>query len=158
MAAMASPASPSHPQPRQRALPINELIAGGALLALAAWAAVVWSGRGGLPAPLGPLDPGRWFPGRGLALAELPLVAMLVAGGVPLVWNLLAKLSAGVFGADLLAGISIVTSIVLGEYLAGVLVVLMLSGGEALESRRSRTGSRLQASPTSRSPRSPWET
>jgi heavy metal translocating P-type ATPase len=146
MAAMASPASPSHPQPRQRALPNNELIAGGALLALAAWAAVVWSGRGGLPAPLGPLDPGRWFPGRGLALAELPLVAMLVAGGVPLVWNLLAKLSAGVFGADLLAGISIVTSIVLGEYLAGVLVVLMLSGGEALESRAvSRAGDVLNA-------------
>ena len=146
MAAMASPASPSHPQPRQRALPINELIAGGALLALAAWAAVVWSGRGGLPAPLGPLDPGRWFPGRGLALAELPLVAMLLVGGVPLVWNLLAKLSAGVFGADLLAGISIVTSIVLGEYLAGVLVVLMLSGGEALESRAvSRAGDVLNA-------------
>ena len=146
MAAMASPASPSHPQPRQRALPINDLIAGGALLALAAWAAVVWSGRGGLPAPLGPLDPGRWFPGRGLTLAELPLVAMLVAGGVPLVWNLLAKLSAGVFGADLLAGISIVTSIVLGEYLAGVLVVLMLSGGEALESRAvSRAGDVLNA-------------
>jgi heavy metal translocating P-type ATPase len=146
MAAMASPASPSHPQPRQRALPINDLIAGGALLALAAWAAVVWSGRGGLPAPLGPLDPGRWFPGRGLTLAELPLVAMLLVGGVPLVWNLLAKLSAGVFGADLLAGISIVTSIVLGEYLAGVLVVLMLSGGEALESRAvSRAGDVLNA-------------
>jgi heavy metal translocating P-type ATPase len=143
---MASPAHPSHPQPRQRALPINELIAGGALLALAAWAAFVWSGRGGLPAPLGPLDPGRWFPGRGLTLAELPLVAMLLAGGVPLVWNLLAKLSAGVFGADLLAGISIVTSIVLGEYLAGVLVVLMLSGGEALESRAvSRAGDVLNA-------------
>jgi heavy metal translocating P-type ATPase len=143
---MASPAHPSHPPARQRALPINDLIAGGALLALAAWAAIVWSGRGGLPAPLGPLDPGRWFPGRGLTLAELPLVAMLLVGGVPLVWNLLAKLSAGVFGADLLAGISIVTSIVLGEYLAGVLVVLMLSGGEALESRAvSRAGDVLNA-------------
>lgn len=38
------------------------------------------------------------------------------------------------FGSDLLAGIAIVTAVLLGEYLAGALVVLMLSGGEALES------------------------
>jgi heavy metal translocating P-type ATPase len=125
---------------------MNELIAAGALVALATWAALTWSGRGGLPVTLGPLDPGRWFPGRGLTLAELPLVAMLVAGGAPLVWNLLTKIAAGTFGADLLAGISIVTSVVLGEYLAGVLVVLMLSGGEALESRAvSRAGDVLNA-------------
>ena len=37
------------------------------------------------------------------------------------------------FGSDLLAGISIVAAVLLQEYLAGVLVVLMLSGGEALE-------------------------
>jgi heavy metal translocating P-type ATPase len=37
------------------------------------------------------------------------------------------------FGSDLLAGISIVTATLLGEYLAGAFVVLMLSGGEALE-------------------------
>ena len=71
---------------------------------------------------------------------------MLVAGGVPLVWDLLRKLCAGTFGSDLLAGLSIITSILLGEYLAGVLVVLMLSGGEALESRAiSRAGDVLNA-------------
>jgi heavy metal translocating P-type ATPase len=71
---------------------------------------------------------------------------MLVAGGVPLVWGLLAKVWEGTFGSDLLAGLSIVTSVVLGEYLAGVLVVLMLSGGEALESRAvSRAGDVLNA-------------
>lgn len=129
-----------------RPLPINELIAVGALLSLAAWALITWSGRGGEPLPLGPLDPARWFSGRGLTLAELPLVVMLVAGGVPLVWDLLQKLCAGTFGSDLLAGLSIITSILLGEYLAGVLVVLMLSGGEALESRAiSRAGDVLNA-------------
>jgi heavy metal translocating P-type ATPase len=129
-----------------RPLPINELIAVGALLSLAAWALVTWSGRGGEPLTLGPLDPARWFPGRGLTLADLPLVVMLVAGGVPLVWDLLRKLCAGTFGSDLLAGLSIITSILLGEYLAGVLVVLMLSGGEALESRAiSRAGDVLNA-------------
>jgi heavy metal translocating P-type ATPase len=126
--------------------PVNEAIALGSLLALAAWAVTVWSGHGGDAAPLGTLDPGRLFPGRGLTLADVPLVAMLVLGGVPLVWGLAAKLFAGTFGSDLLAGLSIVTSILLGEYLAGVLVVLMLSGGEALESRAvSRAGDVLNA-------------
>ncbi|NCY03524.1 MAG: HAD family hydrolase, partial [Planctomycetia bacterium] len=107
---------------------------------------LVWTGRGATPVSLGPLDPGRWFPGRGLSLAELPLVVMLVVGGAPLVWDLLLKLCAGTFGSDLLAGLSIVTSVLLGEYLAGVLVVLMLSGGAALESRAvSRAGDVLNA-------------
>jgi heavy metal translocating P-type ATPase len=46
---------------------------------------------------------------------------------------LLSKALRREFGADLLAGIAIITSLLLGEYLAGTLVVLMLSGGEALE-------------------------
>ena len=127
-------------------LPVTELIAGGAVLALVAWALIQWSGAGARPVSLGPLDPGHWFPGRGLMLADLPLVLMLLAGGIPLVGELVAKLITGSFGSDLLAGISIVTSILLGEYLAGVLVVLMLSGGEALERRAlSRAGDVLGA-------------
>jgi len=129
-----------------RRLPVNELIAGGAVLALAAWAGLAWSEHGPRPVSLGPFDPGRFFPGRGLTLAELPLVAMLLAGGIPLVGDLAWKLFTGRFGSDLLAAISIVTSVILGEYLAGVLVVLMLSGGEALESRAvSRAGDVLAA-------------
>jgi heavy metal translocating P-type ATPase len=136
----------THPPPGPRRLPVNELIALGAILALAAWAVLAWSGWGASPVALGPLDPGRWFPGRGLTVAEIPLVCALALGGLPLVWGLLAKLLTGTFGSDLLAGISIVTSILLGEYLAGVLVVLMLSGGEALESRAvSRAGDVLNA-------------
>ncbi|MDZ4850987.1 MAG: heavy metal translocating P-type ATPase [Pirellulaceae bacterium] len=54
-------------------------------------------------------------------------------GGIPLVYSLVRKLLGREFGSDLLAGISIVTSVLLGEYLAGSLVVLMLSGGETLE-------------------------
>jgi heavy metal translocating P-type ATPase len=64
---------------------------------------------------------------------DIPLFVALLLGGAPLVWDLLVKLIQKQFGSDLLAGISIVTSVLLGEYLAGVLVVLMLSGGEALE-------------------------
>lgn len=65
---------------------------------------------------------------------QMPLIATLLLGGIPLVIELLVKLARRQFGSDLLAGISIIVSIILGEYLAGVLVVLMLSGGEALES------------------------
>ena len=65
--------------------------------------------------------------------AQWPLWGALALGGVPLVFDLLTKLARRQFGSDLLAGISIVASVWLGEYLAGTLVVLMLSGGEALE-------------------------
>ncbi len=73
--------------------------------------------------------------------ANWPLWAALVLGGAPLVWDLLVNLVRFEFGSDLLAGISIVTSVVLGEYLAGVLVVLMLSGGGALEAYAVRSAS-----------------
>jgi heavy metal translocating P-type ATPase len=65
--------------------------------------------------------------------AVLPLYFVLVSGGLPLVLELAWKAVRRQFGSDLLAGISIVTAVLLGEYLAGALVVLMLSGGEALE-------------------------
>ena len=136
----------SAPSASTRTWPVNEAIALAALAALAAWGAITWTGRGAAAVSLGPLDPSRWFPDRSLTVAELPLVAALAVGGLPLVWGLARKLFAGTFGSDLLAGISIVTSILLGEYLAGVLVVLMLSGGEALESRAvSRAGDVLNA-------------
>jgi heavy metal translocating P-type ATPase len=77
----------------------------------------------------------------GLPLHELPLITTLVFGGFPLVLDLLVKLLRREFGSDLLAGISIVTSVMLGEYLAGSLVVLMLSGGEALEAYAVRSAS-----------------
>lgn len=69
----------------------------------------------------------------GLPAPEVPLVACLILGGLPLLWELLSKMLRKQFGSDLLAGLSILTSAWLGEYLAGTLVVLMLSGGEALE-------------------------
>jgi heavy metal translocating P-type ATPase len=65
--------------------------------------------------------------------ANAPLFAALLIGGVPLVWVLLKKLFRREFGSDLLAGISILTAIALREYLVATIVVLMLSGGEALE-------------------------
>ena len=64
--------------------------------------------------------------------ADLALFAALLAG-TPLLWVLLKKLAKREFGSDLLAGISILTAVLLREYLVAAIVVLMLSGGEALE-------------------------
>jgi len=72
---------------------------------------------------------------------QAPLVVVLVAGGIPLVVPLVRKALAREFGSDHLAGISIVTSVLLGEYLVGVIVILMLSGGAALEGFASRRAS-----------------
>jgi heavy metal translocating P-type ATPase len=77
----------------------------------------------------------------GQPLEQLPLLAVLVLGGLPSVVDLLIKLGRREFGSDLLAGLAILTSSVLGEYLAGALVVLMLSGGEALEAYATRQAS-----------------
>ncbi|WP_347985896.1 heavy metal translocating P-type ATPase [Methylomonas sp. AM2-LC] len=76
-----------------------------------------------------------------LEVAQLPLLAVLVVGGIPLVFKLCVKLFKGEFGADLLAGISIITAVLLDEYLAGSLVVLMLSGGVSLENYAVRKAS-----------------
>ncbi|HXH39975.1 MAG TPA: heavy metal translocating P-type ATPase [Thermoanaerobaculia bacterium] len=65
-------------------------------------------------------------------ISELSLIAVLLAG-LPLLFDLLKKLAAFEVGSDALAGISIVTSAILGEYLAGAIIVLMLAGGTALE-------------------------
>lgn len=108
---------------------------------------------------------GRWWERRHTAIAVLTLACVIaylvmayalavpgtmsrwslwfalgVCGG-PLVAELTLRLLKGQFGSDLLAGISIITAILLGEYLAGTLVVLMLSGGAALESFAVRRAS-----------------
>jgi heavy metal translocating P-type ATPase len=75
----------------------------------------------------------RVVPGVPASAVPLPLIAVLAIGGIPLVVGLCMKLARGEFGADLLAGISIVTAAILGQYLAGAIVVLMLAGGTALE-------------------------
>lgn len=83
----------------------------------------------------------RYGTSLGENAANVPLWIAYALGGVPLVWGLLGNLLRREFGSDLLAGLSIVTSVFLGEYLAGALVILMLSGGEALEAYAVRHAS-----------------
>ncbi len=64
---------------------------------------------------------------------DIPLQGMIIVGGLPLLIQIAAKLLKGDFGADLMAIIALITAGILGEYLAGVLIIIMLSGGQALE-------------------------
>lgn len=84
--------------------------------------------------------------------SRLPLLAALFLGGSPLLYELLRKLLRREFGSDLLGGVSIVTSVLLGEYLAGTIIVLMLAGGEALESFALRSASSVLAALAKRMP------
>jgi cation transport ATPase len=86
------------------------------------------------------------------AAYDVPLLVTLAIGGIPLVYELLKKLFRREFGSDLLGGISIVTSVIMGEYLAGSIIVLMLAGGEALESYALRSASSVLAALAKRMP------
>jgi heavy metal translocating P-type ATPase len=81
-----------------------------------------------------------------------PLFVVLVVGGGPLILDLLRKMAVAEFGSDLLAGLSIVVSAILGEYLAGSIVVLMLSGGAALEQYATRRASAVLGALAKRMP------
>ena len=82
-----------------------------------------------------------------------PLVVALLAGGIPLIAELSRRLLRGDLGADLLAGASILTAVLMGEYLVGAIVVLMLSGGTALEQYATRRASSVLNALSKRMPR-----
>lgn len=52
---------------------------------------------------------------------------------IPLLWDMVQTLRTGGYGIDILAATAIITSVILQEYWAGIIIVLMLTGGEALE-------------------------
>lgn len=75
-------------------------------------------------------------------IGEYLLLIAILLGFFPLVIDVVKMLLSKNFGVDLLALLSISGSLLLGEYLAGAIIVLMLSGGELLEEyalKRSRS-------------------
>jgi heavy metal translocating P-type ATPase len=82
-----------------------------------------------------------WLAGRG-DIAKWALLAIIVIGGIPVFLATLRQVARREFSVDFLALLAITGSLLLGEYLAGALIVLMLSGGNALEAfalRRARS-------------------
>jgi len=85
----------------------------------------------------------RFLGSNSRLITEVPLYIALVLGGAPLVLVLARRLWAGEFGSDFLAGASIVTAVLLREYLVATIVILMLSGGTTLEAFATRRASRV---------------
>jgi len=77
-----------------------------------------------------------------LAYTVLTLQVILVLGTIPLVVRMLKDMLAGHYGVDIIAITAILASFFLKQYLAGGVILLMLSGGEALESYALRQARR----------------
>ena len=61
--------------------------------------------------------------------------------GIPLLYRTLRGMLQGRFAADLVAGLAVITAMVLGHPFAGLVIVLMQTGGEALEHFAERRAS-----------------
>ncbi len=86
-------------------------------------------------------------------ISRLILIVTLVVGGSPVVLGTLRGMLHGDFAADIVASLAIIGSAVTGEYLAGVVIVLMQTGGEALESYAVRHASAALEALLARAPR-----
>lgn len=65
--------------------------------------------------------------------AHILLAVAALTGAIPLAVDMVKTLRAGHFGIDVLALTAIITSVLLGQYWAAIIIVLMLTGGESLE-------------------------
>jgi heavy metal translocating P-type ATPase len=72
------------------------------------------------------------------AVADYCWIAATVVALIPAVWWVIAGLRAGRFGVDILAVLSLVGSLLVGEYLAGALIAVMLATGQALDAAAER--------------------
>lgn len=94
-----------------------------------------------------------WLTRRG-DLAQWSLLAVILLGGIPLLWETILQFFHKEFGVDVIAILAIGGSLLLGEYLAGALIVLMLAGGEALEAYALRRARSSLSALAERAPRS----
>lgn len=76
-----------------------------------------------------------------IASPELPLLIAIIFGGIPSFLYIVLKLLKRDLGADSLAAIAIITAVILHQYLAAVLIILMLASGQALEAYAMRKAS-----------------
>lgn len=85
-------------------------------------------------------------------ISSVPLWIAIIVGGFPLLYGLVLQMGKRQFGADFLAGLSIVTAVLMGELLVATIIVLMLSGGQTLEEFATRRASSVLNALASRMP------
>lgn len=109
------------------------------------WSRRIWQALRDYPIPIGALalllvSLVLWLLGR-TEFANWTLMVIVLMGGIPLLWDTLKHIIHREFSVDFIAILAITGSLLLNQYLAGAFIVLMLSGGEALEAfalRRAR--------------------
>jgi heavy metal translocating P-type ATPase len=87
-------------------------------------------------------------------IADIVWLIALVVGGAPTVLKTIQKMLKGNFAADVVAMLAIITAVIMREYFAGVIIVIMQSGGEALENYSLRRASSTLHQLLARAPRS----
>jgi len=87
-----------------------------------------------------------------IAGADIPLLAVIIIGGIPLLIQITSKLFNGSVGADFLGAIELVAAALLDQYLAAILIIIMLSGGQALEAYAMRKASSVLRALSDRMP------
>ena len=65
--------------------------------------------------------------------AKYLLSFIAIVETIPLLWGMFQDLRVGTYGIDILAATAIVSSVALNQYWAAIVIVIMLTGGEALE-------------------------
>lgn len=70
--------------------------------------------------------------------AHWVLALSAIANVIPLIWDMFEDLRSGKYGVDILAATAIITATIMHEYWAAIIIVLMLTGGEALEDYAQR--------------------
>ena len=84
--------------------------------------------------------------------ANIPLLLVIMLGGIPLLIQISRKLITGSMGADFLGAIELVAAAMLEQYLAAILIIIMLSGGQALEAYAMRKASSVLRALSDRMP------
>lgn len=89
-----------------------------------------------------------------LPLAHNIWLATLILGGAPILYQTLRGMLRGQFASDIVAMLAIVTALIMNQAFAGAVVVLMQSGGEAIEKYGLRRASSSLSALLERAPRS----
>jgi heavy metal translocating P-type ATPase len=86
-------------------------------------------------------------------VAHFVLLAGLALCAAPLLWRTLQQALRRNFATDAVASLSIITALVLGQPIPGLIIVLMQSGGEALERMAQRRATEALSELERRAPR-----
>lgn len=87
-----------------------------------------------------------------IPLPVIPLLFPIIIGGIPMFSLIIFKFFKGNLGADLLAAIALITGIILHQYLAATLIILMLASGQTLEYYAKRKASSVLLALAARMP------